>query len=95
MFSRLPGRGFFLPQRDQSTPAESFVGYQRDGFGEADHTELFELTKKLGNFTMSNANVLIVREAFDGYKTAEVSARRAIHSKDPSVTTTEVIITTL
>lgn len=75
--------------------AKSFVGYQRDGFGEADHTELFELTKKLGNFTMSNANVLIVREAFDGYKTAEVSARRAIHSKDPSVTTTEVIITTL
>ena len=42
--------------------SKSFVGYNLNGFSSNDHIELFNMTKKLERFTISNANVDIVRE---------------------------------
>lgn len=71
----------------------SFVGYTKDGFGEKDHDELFDLTKKSGvEFVMSNANVNKVTNAFSDYTIKELKARRAINSKNPESMTTEVLV---
>ena len=71
----------------------SFVGYTKDGFGLKDHEDLFELTKNSGvDFVMSNAKVDLVTEAFSNYNIKELQARRAIHSKKPDSTTTEVLV---
>src|SRR6056300_2004355 len=71
----------------------SFVGYTKDGFGLKDHEDLFELTKTSGaNFVMSNAKVDLVTRAFSDYNIKELQARRAIHSKKPDSTTTEVLV---
>jgi DNA adenine methylase len=74
--------------------ATSFVGYVAGGFPH--HQTLFEGLKALPcPFLMSNSDVPLVREAFPdpNYKTCQVLARRAIHSKDPSKSTMEVLIT--
>jgi DNA adenine methylase len=71
----------------------SFVGYTKDGFGLKDHEDLFELTKNSGaDFVMSNAKVDLVTEVFSDYNIKELQARRAIHSKKPDSTTTEVLV---
>ena len=71
----------------------SFVGYTKDGFGVNDHEELFELTKNSGvDFVMSNANVNMVTNSFVDYTIKELKARRAINSKNPESTTTEVLV---
>lgn len=70
--------------------ATSFVGYKAGGFSK--HAELFELCKTLPNFLLSNADVPLVREAFQGYEIKTISARRAIHSKKPESRTNEVLI---
>lgn len=71
--------------------ATSFVGYTADGFGK--HAELFELCKNMkAKFLMSNADVPLVREAFEGYETKIVSCRRAINSKKPESRANEVLI---
>jgi DNA adenine methylase len=71
----------------------SFVGYTKDGFGVKDHEELFELTKNSGvDFVMSNANVNMVTNSFVDYTIKELKARRAINSKNPESTTTEVLV---
>jgi DNA adenine methylase len=75
--------------------ATSFVGYVAGGFHF--HTELFTALKALPcGFLMSNSAAPSVLEAFPdpNYKTCQVLARRAIHSKDPSARTMEVLITT-
>jgi DNA adenine methylase len=41
---------------------------------------------------MSNSATALVREEFGEYDTTEVSARRAINSKNPAARTTELII---
>jgi DNA adenine methylase len=68
----------------------SFVGYNTNGF---DQDALFKaLTKTI--FCMSNANVPCVRDFFKGYYEVRiVKARRAINSKNPESTTTEVLVT--
>ena len=67
----------------------SFVGYNTNGF---DQDALFEgLTKTI--FCMSNANVPCVREFFKDFRICTVKARRAINSKNPESTTTEVLVT--
>lgn len=74
--------------------ARSFVGYVAGGFSL--HETLFTGLKTLPcPFLMSNADVPLVREAFPdpNYKTRQVLARRAIHSKDPGARTTEVLVT--
>lgn len=69
----------------------SFREYNQGGF---DQERLFEEIKKLTAFTMSNANVPCVTEFFKDYKISYIKARRAIHSKNPSATTTEVLVHT-
>lgn len=74
---------------------KSFVGYVADGFDLNSHNLLFTEIKKLNKevkFAMSNSNVKLVTENFKNYNLEEVIARRAINSKKPDSTTTEVII---
>jgi DNA adenine methylase len=74
--------------------ANSFVGYVAGGFNLEMHKLLFSEIKKLGNikFIMSNANVELVTDNFKEYNCDNIIARRAINSKKPGSTTTEVII---
>ena len=74
----------------------SFVGYVADGFNLDMHNLLFDeiknLDKKKIKFVLSNAKVELVTQAFKNYNCQDIIARRAIHSKKPGSTTTEVII---
>jgi DNA adenine methylase len=84
-------RGDFVyadPPYAQETKT-SFKEYTRGGF---DQDRLFKELQKVV-FTMSNANVPCVTEFFKDYKIYYIKARRAIHSKKPDSTTTEVLIT--
>ena len=73
---------------------KSFVGYNVDGFTLETHKLLFEEIKKLNNikFVLSNSKVELVVDNFKDYKCEDIKARRAINSKNPGDTTTEVII---
>tara|TARA_Y100000741_G_C18245607_1_gene555433 strand:- start:743 stop:1639 length:897 start_codon:yes stop_codon:yes gene_type:complete len=73
---------------------KSFVGYNVDGFTLETHKLLFEEIKKINNikFVLSNAKVELVIDNFKQYKCEDIKARRAINSKNPGDTTTEVII---
>jgi len=78
--------------------ATSFVGYNADGFSGEKHVLLFDMTHRLAEkrvkVIMSNADVPLVRAAFDEpYHTQVISVRRAIHSKNPESKTNEVLIT--
>lgn len=96
VFPRLQ-KGDFLyvdpPYVPQSTT--SFVGYVADGFSAETYRNLFTgLRATPATFVMSNSDVAIVRDAFpEPFQTKKIVARRAIHSKDPSSTTMEVLIT--
>ena len=74
--------------------ANSFVGYVADGFNLETHKLLFNEIKNLKNikFVMSNAKVELVTDNFKDYNNVDIIARRAINSKKPGSTTTEVII---
>tara|TARA_B100001540_G_scaffold69824_1_gene62911 strand:+ start:1191 stop:2090 length:900 start_codon:yes stop_codon:yes gene_type:complete len=74
--------------------SKSFVKYVEDGFDLKTHELLFIEIKKFKNikFIMSNAKVDIVINSFKDYNCDEITARRAINSKNPGSTTTEVII---
>jgi len=73
---------------------KSFVGYNAGGFDLEKHKLLFNEIKKLNGikFVMSNAKVDLVMNTFKDYNCEDVMARRAINSKKPASTTTEVII---
>lgn len=71
----------------------SFTSYVRDGFDK--HEELFRLCKQLpSKFLMSNHAVQLVCDSFPEptYKAKRIPVRRAIHSKDPSSTVDEVLV---
>ena len=74
--------------------SKSFVGYVAGGFNLETHKLLFDEVKKLESikFVMSNAKVELVTESFKEYNCDDIKARRAINSKKPGSTTTEVII---
>ena len=76
--------------------SKSFVGYVNDGFDLKTHQLLFDEIKKLNEleikFAMSNSNVEIVIDNFKEYNYENIIARRAINSKNPGSTTTEIII---
>ena len=74
--------------------SKSFVGYVEGGFNLKTHESLFAEIKKLENikFIMSNAKVDIVTNSFKDYNCEDIVARRAINSKNPGSTTTEVVI---
>ena len=72
---------------------KSFVGYTKDGFIMDDHEDLFNLLKHSKvDFVLSNAKVDLVTSSFKEYKIDDIPARRAIHSKDPSSKTMEVLV---
>ena len=80
----------YCPENDKS-----FVKYNECGFGLEKHTELFENLKNLNNtckFLISNSKVKLILEHFKDYDVIDVKARRAINSKNPESTTTEVLI---
>lgn len=69
----------------------SFVGYVAGGFDK--HATLFDMLKQLPcSFVMSNSDVPVVRESFVGYTLRQIVAKRAIHSKDPSASTMELLV---
>lgn len=72
----------------------SFVGYMADGFSFEMHKTLFAEIKKMDGvkFILSNAKVGLVLDSFGDYNCEDIKARRAINSKNPGATTTEVII---
>ena len=71
----------------------SFVGYTKDGFVIDDHENLFKLLKySTIDFVLSNAKVDLVTNSFKDYRIEDVTARRAINSKDPSSKTMEVLV---
>jgi DNA adenine methylase len=78
--------------------ATSFTGYTADGFDAAQHEALFAAARAAGargaTFLLSNADAPVLTTAFPApaYWTSKVSARRAIHSKDPGATAMEVLI---
>jgi DNA adenine methylase len=74
----------------------SFVSYNKCGFTLDNHNLLFKFCKDTkSKFLMSNSDVSLVRDSFPSntYKTHIISCRRAIHSKEPSARTNEVLIT--
>jgi DNA adenine methylase len=74
----------------------SFVNYTNNGFNIDDHNSLFNqilsLNEKNVKFMLSNSNVEEVVKFFENFEIIIVNARRAINSKKPNSTTTEVII---
>lgn len=76
--------------------SNSFVGYVADGFSLETHKLLFNEIKKYLKmnikFVMSNSKVDFVIDNFKEYNCQDIIARRAINSKKPQSTTTEVII---
>lgn len=73
---------------------KSFVKYVKGGFNLESHKLLFNEIKKFDKikFLMSNAKVELVTNNFKEYNCEDIIARRAINSKKPGSTTTEVII---
>ncbi len=77
----------------------SFVGYTSDGFDLLNHQNLFKicnvLTKDKIKYLMSNSNTLLVVDSFkdeENVNIEAISVRRAINSKNPDATTSEVLI---
>jgi DNA adenine methylase len=78
--------------------ATSFVGYTAEKFSLMKHDYLFKecarMAQRQVRFVLSNACVQLVLDAFPEppFQVQRLTARRAIHSKNPETTTTEVII---
>lgn len=93
-----PGDVVYLDPPYAPETGTSFVGYTADGFDLESHKRLFELCRQLrgrgASLLLSNADVKLVRDAFPTteFETTTVVARRAIHSKKPGATTTEVLV---
>jgi DNA adenine methylase len=86
------------PETGSTKSKSSFVSYTPDGFGTRSHAALFASLRQLHatgvSFVMSNSDVRVVREGVDGagFHVRKVTARRAIHSRKPQSTATEVIV---
>lgn len=76
--------------------SKSFVGYNREGFDEGQHTALFNMCKILADrdvrLVMSNSNVDLVRDSFEEYDISVITCKRSINSKNPGAKTEEVLI---
>ena len=75
---------------------KSFVKYNKEGFSEQQHLELFKTIKESGvNFVMSNSDTELVNNSFENYYNINIiECRRAINSKNPGSTVNELIIST-
>jgi DNA adenine methylase len=78
--------------------SKSFVKYTTDGFTLQHHQRLFTICQELHNknikFVMSNADVQLVRDAFnkEAYTVKTIICRRAVNSKKPDSKTNELLI---
>lgn len=76
--------------------ATSFVSYNKSGFADIENQALVDLCKKIhrrnARFLLSNSNADYIHKKYRKYNINTVSARRAINSKNPESTTTEVLI---
>ena len=93
----LPGDFVYLDPPYAPENSTSFVGYTKDGFNLETHKKLFTMIKSLDKkikILMSNAKVELVLSYFKThpYNIQNVKAKRAIHSKKPNTTTTEIMI---
>jgi len=91
-----PGDFVYLDPPYVPETKTSFVKYIKNGFGLEKHKELFSAIKQLQEkgvkFCMSNSKVSLVLENFQDCNCIDIVSRRAINSKKPGSTTTEVII---
>ena len=90
-----PGDYVYLDPPYAPEKKTSFVKYTTSEFGVEKHTRLFTLCKALPcKWTMSNADVALVRDNFVGekYNIESISCRRAINSANPESRTMEVVI---
>lgn len=75
----------------------NFTDYTKDGFSLEDHKRLANLYKRLDSIgakvMLSNHNVPLVHELYDGYKIETVDVRRAINSDASKRVGKEVIVT--
>ena len=75
----------------------SFTDYTKDGFGYEDHVRLSNLYKELdkrgAKLMLSNHNVPLVHELYEGFNIESVDVRRNINSDAKKRTGKEVIIT--
>lgn len=84
---------------DPPYAGDSFVSYTKDGFGQENHKQLFQLCaglrEKNVGMLLSNADVKAVRDAFPSpaYTTKIVSCKRSINSRKPDAKANEVLIT--
>lgn len=76
--------------------ATSFVSYNKSGFADAENQALVDLCKRIhrrkAHFLLSNSNADYIHKKYKKYNINTVSARRAINSKKPESTTTEVLV---
>lgn len=86
---------YFDPPYAPENP-KSFVKYLEGGFDLECHEKLFDnilkLDRKYIRYVLSNANVDMVLDKFSECNIDEITARRAINSKNPESITKEVII---
>lgn len=90
-----PGDFVYLDPPYAPETKRSFVKYTDKGFDLDQHQTLFAMIKGLGaaaKYLLSNANVSLVRETFPDQNSMVIQCRRAIHSKEPGTTTSEVLI---
>ena len=75
----------------------NFTDYTKDGFSYEDHCRLAELSKRLNDASvkimLSNNDVDLVYELYDGFKIESVDVKRAINRDASKRTGKEVIIT--
>ena len=75
----------------------NFTDYTKDGFSYEDHKRLAslfrELDKRGAMIMLSNHNVPLVHELYEGFRIEEISVRRAINSDASKRVGKEVIIT--
>ena len=83
----------YLPESETAY----FTDYTKDGFGKEDHERLAKLYRLLDSkgvmVMLSNNNVPLAHQLYEGFKIDEVDARRAINSDAKKRTGKEVIIT--
>jgi DNA adenine methylase len=72
----------------------TFADYTRGGFRDEDHERLFNMTKKIPRFLMSNSNCEKVQENFKEYSQSALECRRAINSRNPGATASELLVFT-
>lgn len=73
--------------------SDSFVSYNQDGFNYEKHCNLFNMIKKLqSKFILNNSYCKLVLDYFKDFKIKQISARRAINSKNPESKISEIIV---